>query len=119
MTGARINFQTLRIDNSVGDGFIIQRISTGQTYEVRLNPGVFPENQAALESKIRKLRSQGKPVPAADLDRVEEMADSLSKTLLTTPHDQLLTTKSRPEYKFSFCDLFGSRGDVVNKDMPR
>jgi len=30
MTGARLNFQTLRIDNSVGDGFIIQRISTGE-----------------------------------------------------------------------------------------
>ena len=28
MTGARINFQTLRIDSLAGDGFIVQRIST-------------------------------------------------------------------------------------------
>lgn len=119
MTGARVNFGTLRIDNSIGDGFIIQRMSTGEAYEVHLKPGVFPEDQAALERKIRKLRSEGKPVSAADIDRVEEMAGALNKKLLTTVPDQLLTIKIKPEYKFSFSDLYVGRGDVINKDMPR
>ncbi|MCX5811129.1 MAG: formylmethanofuran dehydrogenase subunit E family protein [Proteobacteria bacterium] len=90
MTGARTNFQTLRIDSTIGDGFIIQKISTGETYSVHLKPGVFPTEQAELEGKIRKLRAEGKPVSAGDIDTVEAMADALSKKLLNTQSSELL-----------------------------
>jgi formylmethanofuran dehydrogenase subunit E len=119
LTGARINFRTMRVDASIGDGFIIQRMSTGEAYEVHLKPGVFPEDQAALENKIRSLRAQGKPVTAQDIDTVEKMGDALSLKLLTTPPEQLLEIKRLADYKFSFTDMFGNRGDVINKDMPR
>jgi len=124
MTGARINFQTLRIDNSIGDGFIIQKISTGEAYEVHLKPGAFPESQAMLESRIRGLSAEGKPVSAADIDRVEKMADALSKKLLNTQKEKILTIKAmtikaKPGYKFRFNDMCGSRGDIINKNMPR
>jgi len=119
MTGARINFKTLRIDSSVGDGFIIQRISTGEAYDAHLKPGVFPEDQAALEAKIRSLRAQGKPVTAQDIDTVEKMGDALSLKLLTTPSEQLLDIKELTNYTFNFADMFGNRGDIINKDMPR
>lgn len=121
MTGARINFKTLRLDK-IGDGFIIQRISTGEAYDVHLKPGVFPEDQASLEGKIRKLRSEGKPVTAADINTVEKMADALNLKLLTTPPDQLLDIKPLPNFKFASNDtvgVFGNRGDIINKDMPR
>ena len=119
MTGARINFKTLRIDASIGDGFIIQRISTGEAYKVHLKTGVFPEEQAVLENKIRSLRAQGKPVTAEDIDQVEKMGDELSLKLLTTPPDKLLNIEKLEGYKFQFADLFGMRGDIINKDMPR
>jgi formylmethanofuran dehydrogenase subunit E len=119
MTGARINFQTLRIDASVGDGFIVQKISTGEAYSVHLKPGVFPAEQAKLEGKIRKARSQGQDVSARDIDIVERMADDLSKRLLNTPPEEILTIKLLPEYKFVFSDMFGGRGDIINKNMPR
>ncbi len=119
MTGARINFQTLRLDASVGDGFIIQKISTGEAYSVHLKPGVFPAEQAALEGKIRKARSQGQDVSAKDIELVEGMANDLSKRLLNTPAEEILTMQSLPEYKFVFSDMFGGRGDIVNKNMPR
>ena len=121
MTGARINFKTLRLDK-IGDGFIIQRISTGEAYDVHLKPGVFPEDQAALEGKIRKLRSEGKPVTAEDINTVEKMADALNLKLLTTSQDKLLDIKALPDFKFSpndTVDVFGDRGDIINKDMPR
>ncbi len=121
MTGARINFKTLRLDK-IGDGFIIQRISTGEAYDVHLKPGVFPEDQAALEGKIRKLRSEGKPVSAEDINTVEKMADALNLKLLTTPPDKLLDIKPLPDFKFAAndtVDVFGNRGDIINKDMPR
>ena len=121
MTGARINFKTLRLDK-IGDGFIIQRISTGEAYDVHLKPGVFPQDQAELEGKIRKLRSEGKPVTAEDINTVEKMADALNLKLLTTPPDQLLDIKPLPDFKFAAndtVDVFGNRGDIINKDMPR
>jgi formylmethanofuran dehydrogenase subunit E len=121
MTGARINFKTLRLDK-IGDGFIIQRISTGKAYDVHLKPGVFPEDQAALEGKIRKLRSEGKKVTAVDINTVEKMADALNLKLLTTPPEQLLDIKPLPDFKFASndtVDVFGNRGDIINKDMPR
>ena len=119
MTGARINFKTLRIDASIGDGFILQRISTGEAYKVHLKPGVFPEDQAKLEGKIRFLRAEGQPVTAEDIDLVEKMGDDLSLKLLTTPPNELLNIEKLENYKFQSTDLFGNRGDVINKEMPR
>jgi len=119
MTGARINFQTLRIDNFIGDGFIVQRISTGGAWEVRLKPGVFPEEQAALEERIRALRAHGQPVAPKDIDAVEGMAATTSRRLLTTPPADLLQLKPLPRYNFSPADLFVNRGDNINKSMPR
>jgi len=105
MTGARINFQTLRIDNTVGDGFIIQKISTGEAYDVRLKPGVFPKEQAELERKIRKLRAEGKAVAAADIDAVEKMQNDLSRKVITTPPAEIIEIKALPNYKFQHIDL--------------
>lgn len=119
LTGARINFQTLRVDNSVGDGFIVQRISTGEAWEVRLKPGVFPADQAALEERIRARRAAGQTVTAAEIDEVERMAEQTSRMILTTPPGQLLELRPVPGYRFRATDLFGERGDVINKNMPR
>ena len=119
MTGTRINFQTLRIDNTVGDGFILQRVSTGDAFEIRLKSGAFPKEQADLEAKIRKLRSDGKPVTAEDINLVEKMADDLSRKLLNTPPGEILDIKPLTGYKFKATDLFGNRGDIINKAMPR
>lgn len=119
MTGARINFQTLRIDNSVGDGFILQRISTGKACDVRLKPGVFPADQAALEADIRATRARGEPVGAAQIDQSEALANALSKHLLTTLPAETVTLTPLAAYRFAATDLLGARGDIINKDMPR
>lgn len=119
MTGARINFQTLRIDNSVGDGFIIQKISTGETYQVLFKPGVFPAKQAVLESHIRGFRAEGKPVSSAEIDQFETLSEQLSRKMLTTPAAELVEVRPLPNYRFVAMDLLGGRGDIINKDMPR
>ena len=117
LTGARINFQTLRVDSAVGDGFIVQKISTGVAWEVRLKPGVFPETLAALEKRIRDLRADGKPVDPAEVERFEEMANALIRQLLNTPPAELLSLTERPGYRFQFNDLYGGRGDIINRDL--
>jgi len=119
MTGARINFGTLSLDNAVGDGFIIQRISTGETYSVHLKEGVFPPKQAELERKIRQLAAEGKPVDPAMIDQVEAMADALSARLLNTPPEEILNIEKLPDYPFQQKFTPGKRGDVINKNVPR
>jgi formylmethanofuran dehydrogenase subunit E len=119
MTRARINFQTLRIDNAVSDGFIIQRISMGEAYEVRLKKSVFPVEQARLEARIRELRKLGQPVSAADIDRVEVMANELSRRLLNSPVVDILDVKKLDRYEFRPNDALGERGDIINKTAPR
>ena len=119
MTGARINAQTLRIDNAIGDGFILQRISTGQACDVRLKAGVFPQDQAALEARIRATRAEGERVSAAMIDQSEAMANALSERLLTMPPAQTVEVTPLVSYRFVANDLFGARGDIINKDMQR
>lgn len=119
MTGARINFQTLRIDASMGNGFIVQRVSTKKAFRVQLNAGVFPEDVKVLEAKIRGARAEGLPVSAQDIDRIEELHNALSLKILTTPLDELLKIEEVSGFEFVFSDMFGGRGDIMNKDMPR
>ncbi|MGR8942347.1 MAG: formylmethanofuran dehydrogenase subunit E family protein [Gammaproteobacteria bacterium] len=119
MTGARINFQTLRIDNSVGDGFIIQKISTGETYQVSLKPAVFPAPLTEAEARIRKARAEERPVSAVEIDELERLSEQLSRKMLTTPPAELVDIRLLPNYRFAAADLFGTRSDVINKDMPR
>lgn len=90
-----------------------------EAYDVRLKPGVFPKEQAELEGKIRKLRAEGKDVAAADIDAVGKMGDDLSRKLLNTPPTEIIEIKALPNYKFQPINLFGMRGDVTNKSMPR
>ena len=119
MTGARINFETLSIDPAIGDGFIVQKISTGEAYDVHLKPGVFPSDQAALENTIRVLRAEGKEVTAEQIDTVQNMADALSRKLLNTPPDEIIDTKPLPDYQYNFQIETGKRGDIINKNAPR
>ncbi len=119
MTGARINFQTLRIDNNIGDGYIIQKISTDEAYEVHLRPGIFPAEQDNLEKKIRSLRAAGQTVTPEDIDSLDKMTEALSRKLLNTAPTEILDIKPLAHYQFIPIDLFGKRGDVINKAMQR
>ncbi len=119
MTGARINFETLSIDKSIGDGFIIQKISTGEAYSVHLKPGIFPKEQDFLEKKIRKLRSENKSVSSEDINKVEKMANDLSKKLLNSSPDEILNIKKLDNYNFKFNFITEKRGDIINKNASR
>jgi len=119
MTGARINFQTLSIDPSVGSGFIIQRISTGETYQVSLKAGVLPDKQDKLETHIRALRAKSQSVSATEIDEAERLANQLSQKVLSTEPAQLVNVRRLRNFQFVPMALGGSRGDIINKNMPR
>ncbi|MEI8377533.1 MAG: formylmethanofuran dehydrogenase subunit E family protein [bacterium] len=115
MTGARINFGTLSIDKNVGNGFIVQKISTGETYQVKLKDGVFPVELAELEAKIKSEARAGKKVSDDDIQKLEAMANELSKKVLNTELDKLMEIKKIEDYKFKQNIEVGVRTDIMNK----
>lgn len=119
MTGARSSFETLSIQNEIGDGFIIQKISTGEAYSVHLKKGVFPKEQAELENKIRTQAKMGEKNSSIDIDNIEKMHTNFSKKLLNTPPDELMEIKKLENYKYKFIFQTGKRGDIINKNIPQ
>lgn len=119
MSGARINFQTLRVQADLENAFIVQRISTGRAIKISLKDGVFPEETDQLAKKIRKLRVNGKSVSANEIDRIEQLHDALSKSVLTRDLGDILFVDELDDYQFHFNDLYVGRGDIINKSAPR
>jgi formylmethanofuran dehydrogenase subunit E len=121
MTGSRVNQGTLMLDNSVGDGFIVQRISTGRAVRVSLQPGVYPAELAALERSIRSRRALGEAVAPAEIDRFEAGANAYSRRLLNTPPEQAIVLESLNDYSFPdrSQNPLAARSDTIDRDVPR
>ncbi len=121
MTGARVNHGTLVLDNAVGDGFLVQRVSTGATVRVALAPGVYPPALATLERSIRERRARGETVGAADIDRFETGAAEFSRRLLNTPPELAVSLSRIPGDSFlrTSRNPVAPRSDIINRDQPR
>lgn len=122
LTGAKINFKTLRIDSSLGASHIVQKISTKETYKVQLASGVFPDRLAKLEGTIRGMVSNNEPVSPKHIDDVEKLANDFLHKLLHTPLDKLVSVEKLEGYVFAAnenVEMFGKRGDIVNKNVLR
>ncbi len=121
MTGARVNHGTLVLDNTVGDGFIVQRVSTGATVRVALVPGVYPPTLAGFERSIRERRARGEIVSPTDIDRFEASAAEFSRRLLNTPPELAVTVARIPRDAFPSTSnsAVAPRSDIINRDQPR
>jgi formylmethanofuran dehydrogenase subunit E len=121
MTGGRLNQGTLVLDNSVGDGFIVQRISTGKAVRVSLRPGVYPAQLAALEQSIRTQRAHSKAVAPSDIDRFERDANKYIRKLLNTPPSGAVRVDELSGFDFPDHseNPVAPRSDIVNRDAPR
>ena len=121
MTGARMNQGTLMPDNSVGDGFIVQRISTGRAVRVSLRPGVYPTELAAQERSMRSRRARGAAVAPAEIDRFEAGANEYSRRLLNTPPEQAVQLELLSDFRFPdhSQNPLAARSDTIDRDVPR
>lgn len=121
MTGARVNQGTLMLDNSVGDGFIVQRISTGRAVRVSLRPGVYPAELTTLEQSIRLRRARGAAVASAEIEKFEAGANAYSRMLLNTPSEQALQLEGLSDYHFPdrSPNPLAPRSDTIDRDAPR
>lgn len=122
MTGARINFKTLKIDSSLGLAHVIQKISTGQTYKVQLAASSFHEQLSGAEKKIRAKIANHEDVHPQEIDEAERLAEEFIDQMLHTPLERLIVVEELKEYRFEAntnVEAFGNRGDVFNKNVPR
>jgi formylmethanofuran dehydrogenase subunit E len=122
LTGARINFQTLRIDASLGASHILQKISTGETYRVQLKKEMFSEALKKAEESIRVKVAKNETVTPSEIDHAEKLANDFITLMLSTPLEKLIQIEKIDNYTFepnNSVDAFGKRGDVVNKNVAR
>jgi formylmethanofuran dehydrogenase subunit E len=122
LTGAKINFQTLRIDGSVGGGHIVQKVSTKEAYHVAIAHKYHPTALKKAEKIIKnKIKNKEKVLPQ-EIDKAEKLADDFIKILLNTSLDKLVDIEKLSNYTFlanSDVKSFGRRGDTLNKNVPR
>ncbi len=118
MSGARINHKTLSLDNSLGGSFIVQRISTGETYRVSLADKSFLK---ALKTKEEEIKSkEHKNITPKDIDKVEALAFDAMKYMLNTDPKKLLKIIKLSDYHYEFkIKDISSRSDVRNKSIRR
>ena len=120
MSGARINHKTLSLDNSLGSSFIVQRISTGETLKVSLAQTDFLKALKDEEKRVKTKISQKKEVTSQDIDSLESLAFKAMQYLLHSDTKKLLKIEKLLEYTFEFSTKdFGSRSDIVNKNILR
>jgi hypothetical protein len=73
LTGGRARFGTHRLDDSLGVGYVVQVISTGETWQVREEPGFFPALIATWEAALLE-EDRVDPADKAELVAVNETA---------------------------------------------
>lgn len=121
MCGAKINFKTLKIDASLGSSHIIHRISTNETYQVKVFDSFEPTALKRVEKRIKTDLANNKAVAPADIDEVEKLADEFIYRLLHTDIEKLVEIKELKNYTFkpnADVSAFGQRSDIVNKNIP-
>ena len=120
MSGARINFRTLSLDNRLGGSFIVQRISTGETYKVALADKRFLKALKTKEEAIKTKQKRHQTVTPQDIDEVESLAFSAMRHMLGTDPKKLLNITKLEGYEYRFrLDDIGTRSDVLNKNVGR
>lgn len=115
LTGGRMRFGTHRIDASLGVGFQIQRLSTGEAWEVREEPGFFPSLIGAWEAA---LLSDDLPArDKAELIAINEATqwNWLRSTLLPSSPADHYAARRLESFTPPAAVFDGRRTDVVNR----
>lgn len=115
LTGGRINFGTLDVDNKLGASWVVQRISDGRAVKVSRRDGVFPKDLADLEKKVRA----GKATPE-EITITRDLAWDFSKDLLSHPLTDSFSVEELANFEFPKSEYarVGERGDILHKNDP-
>jgi len=115
LTGGRARFGTHRLDDTLGVGFEVQRLSTGEAWEVREEPGFFPPLIAAWEAAL--LGDDLDPADKAELLAVHEATqwDWVRRALLSSAPAEHYTVARLDQLELPPALLEARRTDTVNR----
>jgi formylmethanofuran dehydrogenase subunit E len=116
LTGGRIRFGTQKIDPSLGNEFVLYRMSTKQAVRVSLRPNVFPQQLAAFENKIRS-----GDFTAAEMDQCQKRQWDYARKLLQKPLGESFQLETLEAFSWEPDPYpnIGTRGDIINKTVGR
>ncbi|MBK7620517.1 MAG: formylmethanofuran dehydrogenase subunit E family protein [Flavobacteriales bacterium] len=115
LTGGRAQFGTFQVSDTIPGLYIVQRISDGRTYIVKLRPGVKP----ALIDSLGRL-AVARTLSPCGLDSLQAIeasfgADLLAQDPKSTFDVKELTAFQWPEPAF----VTYTKTDILNKNAPR
>lgn len=115
LSGGRARFGTHRLDDSLGVGFVLQRVSSGEVWEVREQSGFFPPLIAAWEAEL--LRDDLDPAAKAELLAVHEAAqwDWVRSALLPSAPGEHYRAQRLDRFDLPPALLEARRTDTVNR----
>jgi len=115
LSGGRINFGTLAIDNSLGWAWIVQRISTKKAVRINLRPEALPEQVEEMETKIRRGKYE-----LEDIDTCRNIQWDFAKGVLSRPLKKSFRITILKNFTFpeSAYPKIGMRGDIIHKNDP-
>lgn len=114
LTGGRIRFGTQKIDPSMGNEFIVYRISTQQAIKVSLKNGVFPEKLAWLENKVKSGN-----FTIEQMRECQRLGWDFAKNISNRPLEESFVVKKIRGFSWEPDSYIhkGSRGDIINKKV--
>ena len=113
MTGARYQYNTYYVSDSIKYQFIVQRIDNEKTYGVKLKPGLMP---TAIDS-LGRLSTKGE-LDACGIDSLRKLESEFSTFLLSKNPQDLFIIEEIKNYKW-LPVLKGNflKTDVLNKKL--
>lgn len=113
MTGARYQYNTYYVSDSIKYQFIVQRIDNEKTYGIKLKPGLMP---TAIDS-LGRLATKGE-LDACGIDSLRKLESEFSTFLLSKNPQDLFIIEEIKNYKW-LPVLKGSflKTDVLNKKL--
>ena len=118
LTGGRNRFGTHRLDDRLGVGFQVQRLSTREAWEVREAPGFFPANIVAWEADL--LTTGRDESERRELLAVHEAAqwDWVREVLLPSAPGDNYATRRLDRLEPPEALMEARRTDTVNRLVP-
>ena len=113
MTGARYQYNTYYVSDSIKYQFIVQRIDNDKTFGVKLKPGLMP---TAIDS-LGRLATKGE-LDACGIDSLRKLENQFSTFLLSQKPQDLFIIEEIKNYKW-LPVLKGNflKTDVLNKKL--
>lgn len=115
LTGGRAQFGTFQVSDTIPALYVVQRISDGRTFSVKLRPGVKP---AAIDSLSRSAIAQ--QLSPCGLDSLQAMEETFGKDLLKADPKQtfIITELTNLNWPATTGRVY-TKIDILNKNMPR